>query len=303
MPKFVMLVGLPGSGKSTYANKLTTSIRVTKYLSSDSIREELYGDESIQGDPNKVFRIMHQRAKEYLTQGFDVVYDATNVTRKNRRGIISEIKHLCDEGLEAHIVWAPYQECLNRDKERKRSVGQEVIHKFLHRWQSPYYDEGFTHIELVLNCNVGWNRIVYSNSLLDNMRIPHDNPHHQLDIDQHCATAENYIYNKYGSKYGWELVYAAAYHDIGKPFTKGYKNDPETGKIDYSVAHYYQHDNVGGYLVYGFYDKKKQDEAVKTSWLVCNHMQPYFQSNYYKCMKADDKKLIDLLHEADAASH
>lgn len=303
MAKLIMLVGLPGSGKSTYGKKLCASERVTTYLSSDKIREELYGDESIQGDPSKVFRIMHNRLKDYLKRDLIVVYDATNVTRKNRRAVINEVKDLCDEGLEAHIVWAPYFQCIERDKQRKRTVGEDVIRKFLYRWQSPFYDEGFTNIELIFNCDVGWNRIVYSNAMLSNMQIPHDNPHHQLDIDQHCASAENYVYNKYGSTHGWELVYAAAYHDIGKPFTKGYKSNPDTGKIDYTVAHYYQHDNVGGYFVYGFYDSIKQQEAIKTSWLVCNHMQPYFNSSYYKNLEERLKDLLDKLHEADVAAH
>ena len=34
------------------------------YLSSDAVRAELYGNESIQGDNNKVFSIMLRRAKE-----------------------------------------------------------------------------------------------------------------------------------------------------------------------------------------------------------------------------------------------
>ena len=306
LPKFIMLVGLPGSGKSTYAKKLSSVQKVTKYLSSDSIREELYGDESIQGDPNKVFRVMHERVKQYLSEGFDVIYDATNVTRKNRRGIVADVKKYCDS-IEAHIVWAPYTECVSRDKERKRSVGEDVIRKFLYRWQSPNYDEGFTNIELIFNCNVGWNRIRYNDALITSMNISHDNPHHTLNIDEHCAAAESYIYNKYaGTKDIRVLSEAAAFHDIGKPFTKGYKSDKDTGKIDYSIAHYYQHDNVGGYLVYGFYDDTPfcKQLAIEVSWLVCNHMQPYFNSNYYQKLEGKYyRELLDKLHEADIHAH
>ena len=52
-PILTVLVGLPGSGKSTYANKIKNAI----LCSSDKVREELYGDENIQGDKQKVFRI------------------------------------------------------------------------------------------------------------------------------------------------------------------------------------------------------------------------------------------------------
>jgi predicted kinase len=302
MARLIMLIGLPGSGKSTYAKQyLDDHIENTVWCSSDGIRKELYGDENIQGNPQTVFEHLHNKVGMYLHRGYNVIYDATNVTRKNRRGVINKFNNIAD--IEAHIVWAPFEECVARDNERVKKVGEDVIRKFLYRWQSPNYDEGFKFINIVYNCNEGWNRIHYSNCMLDNLAIPHNNPHHQLDIDQHCSTAENYIYNKYGATYGWELVYAAAYHDIGKPFTKGYKTDPQTGKIDYSIAHYYQHDNVGGYFVYGFYDSRRAEEAVKTSWLVCNHMQPYFQSKYYKGLTGEYKDLLDKLHEADVASH
>ena len=300
MAKFIMLIGLPGSGKSTYANTLTSSIRVTKYVSSDNIREELYGDASIQGNPQTVFKHMHDRTKQYLSEGFDVVYDATNVTRKSRRGIINEVKPLVEfDGMEAHIIWAPYNECVNRDKQRSRSVGEAVIRKFLYRWQSPFYDEGFNKIKVIHNCNIGWNRIRYSDALLEGMKIPHDNPHHSLNIYEHCAAAECYVLNKWGVHH--PILEACAYHDIGKPFTKCYKSD-ENGKI-IPIAHYYQHDNVGGYLVYGFFDDKKEANAVITSWLVCNHMQMYFQSGYYKNLNVKYKEWLDMLHEADVAAH
>ena len=292
--------GSPGSGKSTYAKKLCSSEVVTRHLSSDKIREELYGDESIQSDPRKVFDIMRTRAKEYLNDGCDVVYDATNVTRKNRRGILADIKNIVEpDGVEAHIVWAPYQQCVARDTERRRTVGHEVIRKMLLKWESPFYDEGFNKIKVVYNCDVCWDRIRYSSAMLENMNIPHDNPHHTLNIAEHSAAAESYCLNMWGSL---DPVYdACAYHDIGKPFCKGYKSDKD-GKL-IPIAHYYQHDHVGGYFVYGMYSEGKDKQAILTSWLVCNHMQPYFNSSYYKNLSGHLKSMIDKVHEADVAAH
>ena len=301
MPKLIMLIGLPGSGKSTYAKSLLDPEGKVKYCSSDEVRKELYGDENIQGNPQTVFEHLHNNVAMYLHQGYDVVYDATNVTRKNRKGVIDKFNNVAD--IEAHVVWAPYEECIQRDKSRTHVVGEDVIRKFLYRWQSPNYDEGFTNIELVFNCDVGWNRLVYSNAMLDNMKLPHDNPHHSLNIEEHCSEAESFCFNKWPTE--CVLIEAAAYHDMGKPFTKGYKSDKLTGKIDYSVAHYYQHDNVGGYFVYGMYadNANSRQRAVECSWLVCNHMQPYFKSKYYNNLAPEYKDLIDKLHEADLAAH
>ena len=88
-PIFTMLVGIPGAGKSTWAKKnINTN---TRYFSSDEIRKELYGDENFQGDPAEVFSVMQRRTVESLKSGFNVIYDATNVSRKNRRGILHSL--------------------------------------------------------------------------------------------------------------------------------------------------------------------------------------------------------------------
>ena len=51
IPKLEILIGIPGSGKSTYAKEEHESNSNSVYLSSDKIREELYGNESVQGNP------------------------------------------------------------------------------------------------------------------------------------------------------------------------------------------------------------------------------------------------------------
>ena len=299
MARLIMLIGLPGSGKSTYAKSLLDPEGKVKYCSSDSIRKELYGDENIQGNPQTVFEHLHNNVQMYLKQGYDVIYDATNVTRKNRRGVINKFNNIAD--IEAHIVWAPYEECVARDKQRVKTVGEDVIRKFLYRWQSPNYDEGFKFIDVIYNCNAGWDRIHYSNCMLDNLKIPHDNPHHTLDIYEHSAAVQCYIMNKWPKSA--VLEEAGSYHDLGKPMTKGFKSD-ENGKM-IPIAHYYQHHCVGGYLVYGMYADTPEckQKAILCSWLVCNHMEPYFNSKYYKSLTGMYKEWIDQLHEADEAAH
>lgn len=123
MKLFMMVVGLPGSGKSTWAkNYIENTYEKIVYLSSDAIRKELYGDESIQGNPNEVFELMKKRTLAALKENCQVIYDATNVTRKNRRSIISQIPNGVVK--KCVIIWARIETCISRDSRRERSVGR-----------------------------------------------------------------------------------------------------------------------------------------------------------------------------------
>ena len=73
-PKFIMLIGLPGSGKSTWAEKYITENANTVLISSDNIRKELFGDENSQEDNNRVFYEMEVRTLNHLNNGVNVIY-------------------------------------------------------------------------------------------------------------------------------------------------------------------------------------------------------------------------------------
>ena len=129
-PGFVMMIGLPGSGKSYFSNIYSNNLKnmgiPNIILSSDKIRKELYGDESIQDDPDKVFQIMEERTINNLKNNISVVYDATNINYKNRMNLL---KKLPDCWKIALIIWTPYQMCLERNKNRERIVPENAIKK------------------------------------------------------------------------------------------------------------------------------------------------------------------------------
>lgn len=290
-PTLILLVGPPGSGKTTYAEKYLSEHSNTVYLSSDKIRKELWGDEGTQGDNNEVFYRMQTRAINSLNFGSDVIYDATNITRKDRSYIIS----LCPKfvKIEAHIIWAPIETCIERDADRKRTVGKEIIDKMLKRFQAPYYDEGMDEIKVILPSN--FNQQKYIDDSMNAMKISHDNPHHTLDIYNHCESAYKYIVNN--DMCDNIIALAASFHDVGKPYVKAFvnaKGEPS------DTAHFYQHQCVGAWMIYGLVvDEIKVDVA----WLVSTHMTPFLNEKYYKNLPAYLKTSVDLLHEADLAAH
>ena len=81
-----MLVGVSGSGKDFLSEKLSRS--GAKIFSSDKIREEFYGDESIQKDHSIIFNELHKRIIKSLQSGEDCIYNATNLSSKRRARLL-----------------------------------------------------------------------------------------------------------------------------------------------------------------------------------------------------------------------
>lgn len=296
-PKLIILCGIPGSGKSTYAKKYISEYPKTPvHLSSDKIREELYGDETVQGNPGEVFSLMQKRAIEALNDGHDVLYDATNITRKDRSGIIGVCPKFAK--IECHIIWAPIEVCIQRDAERERTVGKEVIDRMLKRFQAPYYDEDIDEIYIEYSLK-DFDASKYTEKIIAAMVLSHDNPHHTLDIYDHCMAACRYIYNQNSCNPIW---FATGLHDVGKPYVKSFI-DREGNPCE--QAHYYQHQCVGAWMSYGacLTFQWPRNVSPKIAWLISTHMEPFFNSKYYKNLPPFLKRDIDLLHEADLAAH
>ena len=68
-----MLCGISGSGKSSWLAP-DNCIKI----SSDALRLEMFGDETDQTHNSEVFNELHNRVRENLKNGKNVIYDATN---------------------------------------------------------------------------------------------------------------------------------------------------------------------------------------------------------------------------------
>ena len=144
---FVCLVGLPGSGKSYMAERLMAEHEKKGspcvIVSSDAIRGELFVDETCQDNPAIVFEEMKKRALMALENGTSVIYDATNLSRKRRMGLLKSIPASIVCIKRCVIVWAKLDTCIQRDAKRERIVGEKVIMKMVKQFQTPWYDEGW----------------------------------------------------------------------------------------------------------------------------------------------------------------
>lgn len=292
-PKIVIVVGIPGSGKTTYCKKVCEEFSSFKHLSSDAIRKEILGDEEDQSNNNAVFDVMRTRALEYLNKGYNVLYDATNITRKSRHAILSVLPSWVQK--EAVVCWAPIETCLKRDANRDRTVGREVINRMLKNYQVPYFDEGFDRITVKYPDRWPELEAEYRKMLFtDDME--QDNPHHTLTLFEHMNKSCEYIKKQYANLRGMDdLYYAAMWHDIGKKYCKSFING-KGEKTD--VAHYYGHQGYSAWIVQGFLISSND-----ISWLVNTHMDPYLDTKYYRNLPLWLKTKIDIIHEADVYAH
>lgn len=149
MPKFYIMVGFPGSGKSTYAEKLSKETGA-EIISSDSIREEKYGTRKITNNDKKVFKEMRRRIFKSLSEGKDVICDATNITVEKRASFLAKD---CSADAEkiAIIVNKPVNVCIEQNKNRDESqrVPNVAIYTSAKRFVYPILEEGFDEIKEV----------------------------------------------------------------------------------------------------------------------------------------------------------
>lgn len=133
IPKLYYTIGIPGSGKTTWAKAQDIPV-----FSSDDIRKELYGDASIQGNPDKVFGLLHERVRECLRNGQSCILDATNLTPRSRK-----VPNLPEHQKIAVIFNTPIDECKYRNENRDRVVPEEVIDRMAKKYIPPKREEGF----------------------------------------------------------------------------------------------------------------------------------------------------------------
>ena len=143
----MLLVGLPGCGKSTWVkSKLIPGI--SGVLSSDRVRELLVDDATNQNIHARVFRVIRDLLKHRLELRRPVTYiDATNLTPKERRPYI-KLAELFDGEIEAVFFDVPAEECIRRNRGRERIVPDEVIQMMARKIVPPKEEEGFSRVSV-----------------------------------------------------------------------------------------------------------------------------------------------------------
>ena len=120
-PRLLMLAGLPGSGKSTFAREIV-SREPFLVLESDRLRKTLVASpQYTANEHSRVFGACHRLIDEFLGQGYPVMLDATNLGQRNRRPVMA-IARKHNAPLAIVVVTAPPELARRRLAEREAGM-------------------------------------------------------------------------------------------------------------------------------------------------------------------------------------
>jgi predicted kinase len=153
--KAYMMIGVPGSGKSTYAKNLIKYVNdIDKKqnivcISRDEIRFSLLKEgDAYFSKENQVYKIFVQKIRENLKAGNDVIIDATHMTWGSRHKMFKNLANI--KNLEIIGVWMhiPFSKCYENNNRREglAKVPEDTLKNMIEHFEKPEIKEGFTEI-------------------------------------------------------------------------------------------------------------------------------------------------------------
>lgn len=272
--ELIVMCGLSASGKSTIAKELAVK-HDAAIVSSNAIRKEICGTVTDQSKNEEVFKIFHNRIREYLSKGQSVIADATNITMKSRRAIIENVRKLDVEKI-CYIIPKKLEQCRADNVNREHSVPEEVIAAQRSKFQIPFKEEGWDDIIIYDMDYTYADKFTPEAMLFSMIGFDQKNPNHNMYLDGHC----DFVYNMFSggqhpySIYNDGFLMGASLHDIGKLYTQSID---EKG-----IAHYLRHENIGSYLVLTslyLWKNFTEDDLLDCCFLINYHMMPFSWEN------------------------
>lgn len=137
----IILVGLPGSGKSTYAKKHYPDY---VYINQDELKSR---------------DVCAIKAREAIDAGRDVIIDRTNIDKRQRKVWTNLAKFYGVQNVECILLKVEPKECIKRINGRKNhpTIPSElpldkkmhIVYTFIKSYEEPSLDEGFNSITVV----------------------------------------------------------------------------------------------------------------------------------------------------------
>lgn len=137
MNKLIILQGIPGSGKSTFAKSWVEENPESRIIvNRDSIRRML-GPYWIPSREKLVTKIERSMIKLGLDKEYDVIVDSTNLNPKTLDNLIN-IGLKYNAIIEFKRIDISLEQAIKNDKNREFPVGEKVVTDFYNKYVKDY---------------------------------------------------------------------------------------------------------------------------------------------------------------------
>jgi predicted kinase len=162
MRKVILMKGLPGSGKSTYAAALINSnLETYKRINRDELRAMFDNAKTSQANEKFIKKVRDLLINHALEEGKSVVVDDTNLSDKNYNRISQlvreyNVKYSENVVVEIKEMDTPIEVCIERDALRENPVGEMVIKQMNNHFfkDSPEYAKQNLALPKALICDL-----------------------------------------------------------------------------------------------------------------------------------------------------
>ena len=149
MSKLIMMMGVPGCGKSTWIKNHMAG--TDEWISRDTIRFALLKEgEDYFAHETEVFDVFVDKIAYALKVGLTVWADATHLNKKSRAKVLDKVRKFADE---VEIVWInpPLEIAIeqNDKREGRAWVKHGIIRRMWFSIEKPRKEEGFDKITII----------------------------------------------------------------------------------------------------------------------------------------------------------
>jgi putative nucleotidyltransferase with HDIG domain len=133
--QLMLMVGAPGSGKTTIREQLQKQYPTLKVISMDDRRKEVCGDVNDQSKNGQIFGWQERELRKAMKDRQNVLIDATNPTRKLRRTLWRIAR---ENGALCSVIYfdLKLETLLARNAAREKRVPDDVVKRFYNAQQS-----------------------------------------------------------------------------------------------------------------------------------------------------------------------